>query len=334
MLVKIGVEKNCNERAKSLSGWVPSDLVSLKRELENIGVKSGQNMTDSDFLSAVKNVQPSAVREISVRIPNVKWSDIGGYDSVKEELQEMIEWPIKYREKYQEFGIKPARGVLLYGPPGCSKTMMAKAVANESSCNFISIKGSELFNKYVGESERAVRKLFKRARRASPCVVFFDEIDALAVARKNDSNNSVSDRVIAALLTELDGVDELSDVFVVAATNRPDIVDPAILRPGRFDKLVYVGLPEESARRKIFELNLQGEDLEFDGLVSKSGGFSGSEIAAVCADSKKAAFKEFLFKNTDKFLMTNEHVFTAIDKIKPVATEKLMAFYENFNDGK
>lgn len=329
--------------ALKMSGWVYADVMSLIRELENLAQKFGlgSTFTLNQIEQTLKKINSSAVREITIKIPNVKWSDIGGYDQVKNELKKLVEWPIKHKHLYEKLNVKPPRGILLYGPPGCSKTMMAKAVANEAACNFISIKGSELFKKYVGESEKSVRQVFIKARRAAPCVIFFDEIDALAVTRSSGaeakSGNSVSDRVIASLLTELDGVDELDDVFVIAATNRPDIVDPALLRPGRFDKKVLINLPDAAAKLKILELNLNSlpnfEKLRenFDQLIQKTANFSGSEIVSLCNLVKIEGITQMV-ENPDKAeagLEISDFV-AMCDKIKPVTDQQKISFYENF----
>ena len=335
---------NFEEIALSMSGWVFADVSCFLKQVERL---KAENIPVLDaYQAALKLVIPAAIREITVKIPNVKWQDIGGYEQVKSDLKKLIEWPIKHKIHYQKLNIKPPRGVLLYGPPGCSKTMLAKAVANESACNFISVKGSELFKKYVGESEKSVRNVFAKARRASPCVIFFDEIDALAVSRSGSSGDSgagsgsggkssnVSDRVIAALLTELDGVDELSDVFVIAATNRPDIVDPALLRPGRFDKKVFINLPDEKSREKILKINLKELDWEELGLdeqylgemIQKCEGFSGSEIVAVCNEAKIEMVSRMI-EGGGEGIDVNV-LLEMCSRIKPVATDEIMAYYE------
>src|SRR5881628_2839530 len=210
---------------------------------------------NADFLDALKEVEPSAMREVLVEVPDIKWDDIGGLEDVKEELREAIEWPLKYQELFTQMDAKPPKGLLLYGPPGTGKTLLARAVANESEANFISIKGPELLSKWVGESEKGVREVFRKARQAAPCIIFFDEIDAIAPTRGAGLGNShVTERVISQLLTELDGLEILTNVIVIGATNRPDIVDAALLRPGRFDRILYVPPPDRDSRIQIIKI--------------------------------------------------------------------------------
>lgn len=240
-----------------------------------------------DFLSALRDVEPSAIREVFVEVPDVGWDDVGGLSEVKARLEEAVEWPLKYGFLFEKAGVKPPKGILLTGPPGCGKTLLAKAIANESKVNFISVKGPALLSKYVGESEKGVREVFTKARQAAPCIVFFDEIDALASVRSATSSDSnVSERVLSQFLTELDGIDELKGVLVLGATNRPDMLDPAAVRPGRFDKIVEIPIPNQEDRERIFEIHLKnkpipaGISLKF--LVSATEGFSGAEIASIC----------------------------------------------------
>jgi transitional endoplasmic reticulum ATPase len=210
----------------------------------------------NDFKEALKEIQPSALREVMVQVPDIKWDDIGGLESAKQELIEAVEWPLKYPENFEKFGVKPPKGVLIYGPPGTGKTLLAKAVANESASNFIAIKGPELLSKWVGESEKGVREVFRKARQTAPTVIFFDEIDSIASTRGGgSSDNGVTQRVVNQLLTEIDGMEELTDVAVIAATNRVDILDPALVRPGRFDRHVKVEAPNEAGRLSIFKVH-------------------------------------------------------------------------------
>jgi transitional endoplasmic reticulum ATPase len=240
-----------------------------------------------DFVSALKEVEPSAIREVFVEVPDVRWEDVGGHGSLKNKLTESVEWPLQYPHLFEQAGTRPPKGILLSGPPGCGKTLLAKAIANESKVNFISVKGPALLSKYVGESEQAVRDVFRKARQASPCIVFFDEIDALVPTRAGGSTDShVAERVLSQFLAELDGLEELKGVLVLGATNRSDILDPAVLRPGRFDEMVEIPMPEKKDREDIFRVHLRNKPLEKDidpsDLAARSEGFSGAEIASVC----------------------------------------------------
>ena len=286
-------------------GFVGADLEALCREaammrLRNIFPEINFALTEipyeqisrlevqmSDFLSALCEVEPSAIREVFVEVPEVRWADIGGLEEIKARLQESVEWPLKYPELFKEAGIKPAKGILLSGPPGCGKTLLAKAIANETQVNFISVKGAALLSKYVGESERAVREVFHKARQAAPCIVFFDEIEALIPARGGSGTDShVSERVLSQFLSELDGIEELKGVLILGATNRPDMIDPAMLRPGRFDLVLEAPLPEEAARRDIFAVHFRnkpvGSGLDLEELAREVEGFSGADIESVC----------------------------------------------------
>src|SRR5581483_3261202 len=218
-----------------------------------------------DFLDVAKEMEPSAMREVFVEVPDVRWADVGGLEGAKQELREAVEWPLKYQELFEYSDATPPKGILLYGPPGTGKTLLAKAAANESEANFISIKGPELLSKWVGESEKGVREVFRKARQASPCIIFFDEIDAIAPSRGADFGDShVTERVISQLLTELDGLEILTNVIVIAATNRPDIIDVALLRPGRFDRILYVPPPDRDSRIQIIKIHTKKKPLAED----------------------------------------------------------------------
>ncbi len=256
----------------------------------------------NDFQESLKEIEPSAMREVLVEVPNVRWTDIGGLEEVKEELQEAIEWPLKYPEIFDHMNTSPPKGVLLYGPPGTGKTLLAKAVANESEANFISIKGPELLSKWVGESERGVREVFRKARQASPTIIFFDELDSITPVRGGGYGNShVTERVISQILTELDGLEELKDVIVIGATNRLDMVDPALLRPGRFDKLLSVPVPDLEARKEILKIHLKkkplAKDVNLEKLAEKTEGYSGADIAALCNNASMLVIKEHITKS-------------------------------------
>ncbi|MEM2820590.1 MAG: CDC48 family AAA ATPase, partial [Candidatus Bathyarchaeia archaeon] len=259
-------------------------------------------VTMNDFMEALKDVEPSAMREVLVEIPNIRWDDIGGLKDVKLELQEAVEWPLKYPEIFEHMDARPPKGILLYGPPGTGKTLLAKAVANESEANFISVKGPELLSKWVGESERAVREVFRKAKQAAPSIIFFDEIDAIAPIRGGGYGDSgVTERVISQLLTEMDGIEELRGVVVIAATNRPDIVDPALLRPGRFDKLLYVPLPDLEARKEILKIHLRkkplAEDIDIDELAKRTEGYTGADLSAICNTAVMLAIREHIMNS-------------------------------------
>jgi len=254
-----------------------------------------------DFLSAYREMQPSTLREVLLESPNVHWDDIGGLESVKQELQETIEWPLKFSKIYSHMKAVPPKGILLYGPPGTGKTLLAKAVATESQANFISVKGPEFLSKWVGESEKAVRETFRKARQAAPCVVFLDEIDSIAPVRGGFHDSNVTERVVSQLLTEMDGLEPLHNVTVIAATNRPDMIDPGLLRPGRFDRLVYVPPPDLQARKEILKIHTRGKplapDVDLDELAKKMENYTGAEIAAVCNEATMLAIRDIVLEN-------------------------------------
>ncbi len=291
--------------AEITHGFVGADLEALCREAAMICLRrimpdidfalsslpyeqiSKLEVRMEDFLAALKDVEPSAIREVFVEVPDVRWEDVGGLSEVKSRLIEAVEWPLRYGHLFEQAGIKPPKGILVSGPPGCGKTLLAKAVANESKVNFISVKGPALLSKYVGESERGIREVFRKARQAAPCIIFFDEIDALLPTRSAGSSDShVSERVLSQFLAELDGIEELRGVLVLGATNRMDMLDPAVIRPGRFDEIVGIPLPSQDDRREIFSIHLKKKPLvpgiDFSDLVARSEGFSGAEIASVC----------------------------------------------------
>ncbi len=299
---------NLDELAEITHGYTGADLAALAREaamnalrnfLPQIDLKTGTipaevlqklKVTRQDFLDALKEVQPSALREVYVEVPEVHWEDIGGLSEVKQQLIEAVEWPLKHPEFFEQMGIRPPKGILLYGPPGTGKTLLAKAVATESEANFITVKGPEVLSKWVGESERAIREIFRKARQVAPCVVFFDEIDAIAPARgMRYSDSGVTERLVNQLLTELDGITALKNVVVLAATNRPDILDTALIRPGRFDRLIYVPPPDLAARLEIFKVHTRrmplAEDVNLDELAKRTEGYTGADIEAVCREA-------------------------------------------------
>jgi transitional endoplasmic reticulum ATPase len=277
-------------------------------------------VTKQDFDEALKDVQPSAMREVLVQRPNVRWEDIGGLQGIKDELAEAIEWPLKHADLFAEADVKPPKGILLYGPPGTGKTMIAKAVAATSEANFISIKGPELISKWVGESEKGVREVFRKARQAAPCVVFFDELDAIAPRRGSEGDAHVTERVISQMLTELDGLEDLKGVVVIAATNRPDIIDEALLRPGRFDRILEVPPPDRDARKQIFQIHTKKKpldsDVKLDKLVEMTDGMTGAEIAAIVNAAAMTAIKEHIKQKGTKLKISMKHFEGAFSKIR------------------
>jgi transitional endoplasmic reticulum ATPase len=275
-------------------------------------------VTGDDFKNAQKEIQPSALREVLVQIPDIKWDDIGGLEDVKQELKEAVEWPLKHPDTFQRLGIRPPKGTLLYGIPGTGKTLLAKAVASESEANFISVKGPELLSKWVGESEKGVREVFRKAKQAAPTVIFFDEIDAIAGARSgNDTDSGVTKRVVNQLLTEMDGLEELEDVAIIAATNRPDILDAGLMRPGRFDRHIQVKEPDEEARLAIFEVHTKdmplSKDVDLKKLAKQTDGYVGADIESVCREAAMLALRD----NLEASEIPNKYFKDAIDKVKP-----------------
>lgn len=279
-----------------------------------------------DFLAALREVEPSAIREVFVEVPDVGWKDVGGMTEVRQKLVEAVEWPLQYASLFAAAGVRPPKGILLEGPPGCGKTLLAKAIANESQVNFISVKGPALLSKYVGESERGVREVFKKARQAAPCIVFFDEIDALIPTRSAGTSDShVSDRVLAQFLAEMDGVEELKGVLVLGATNRPDMLDPAVLRPGRFDEIVQVPLPDQQGRCEIFRVHLGGKPvnpgIDIEEMAVRSEGCSGADIAGVCHQAALTAVRRVVDSAHDgppdasKILLTADDLGAALDVV-------------------
>lgn len=299
----VGADLNalCREAAmKALRRYLPQ--INLEEEEIPPEVLDQLEVNNPDFLGALREIQPSAVREVFIEVPNVHWTDVGGLLEVKQELIEVVEWPLKKPKSFTRIGISPPKGVLIWGPPGCGKTLLARAVATESEANFISVKGPELLSKWVGESEKAIREVFRKARTAAPAIIFFDEIDAIAPTRGRSSGDShVTERVISQLLTEMDGLESMKDIIVLAATNRPDLIDRALLRTGRFDRFVYVRAPDAKSRKEIFDIYTDGMPLDSDvsigALVDQTEGYVGGDIEAVCREAGMRALREDLDAN-------------------------------------
>ena len=342
------LDKNVNIKqiSKTTHGFVGADLEvlckeaamrSLRRILPEINLEEEKvskevlqkiKITKNDFTDALKEVRPSALREVLVQIPDVSWDDVGGLDELKEELQEAIEWPLKHKEAFEYAHVKPPKGVLLYGPPGTGKTLIAKAVAKTTESNFISIKGPELLSKWVGESEKGVREIFRKARQAAPCIIFLDEIDALVPRRgSGNSDSHVTENIVSQILTEIDGLEELNNVLIIGATNRLDIVDPALLRPGRFDRVIEVPNPNIKGIEMIFKIHTKdkplSEDVNLKTISELSKGFSGAEIEEVCNRASLCGVKRFV-QNKDKLVktikITQKDFEKSIKEIKKVKT--------------
>lgn len=320
--------------ADSTHCYLYSDLEELCKIAK--GAEGGLDL--SSLRAGLSKFKPTAIRNATTPCPPLRWEDIGGVDNVKRELQESVIWPLEHRDKFKRLGIVSNKGAILYGPPGCSKTMLAQALATESGYNFISVKGPELFSKWVGDSEAAVRRLYSNAREVAPCIIFFDEIDGFASERSDNQSSSVGDKVVAQLLTELNGIEPLDNVFTIAATNRPDRVDSALMRPGRLDPAIYIPLPAESDRAEIFKVHMRPLALEFDDgktvemiaakLATKTNGYSGAEIANVCRVAGQFALRESL---------ENEHIHwrhfeLALDHVKPRTRIEHLKAYSRFHE--
>jgi transitional endoplasmic reticulum ATPase len=331
------LEAVCKEAAMS----------SLRRVLPEIDLSQASipaellnkiTVTMRDFEDALREVHPSTLREVLVESPNVHWDDIGGLQDVKQELKEAVEWPLKYREVFDRASARPPKGILLYGPPGTGKTLIAKALATESGVNFISIKGPELLSKWVGESEKGVREVFRKARQAAPCIIFFDEMDAIAPSRGSSLGDSgVTERMVSQILTELDGLEELRDVVVMGATNRADMVDTALIRPGRFDRMLYVPSPDLEARKEIIRIHTRGMplavDVSVDKLAEQTETYTGAEISALCSAASIVAIKEYVEahpdpddakKHKEELKVYNRHFEEAFNKVKPLSLQSIV----------
>ena len=321
-------------------------MAALRRVLPDVDLEAEEiprevlnniQVTKDDFKNALKDMQPSTMREVLIEKPNVKWEDIGALETAKQELKEAVEWPLKFGKVFEHMNARPPKGILLYGPPGTGKTLLAKAVATESEANFISVKGPEFLNKWVGESEKAVRETFRKARQASPCVIFMDEIDSIAPERGTGGDSNVTERVISQMLTEMDGLEGLNDVVVIAATNRPDIMDPALLRPGRFDKSIFIAPPDEASRASIFGIHTRGrplaDDVKLDDLAQRTEGCTGADISAICNEATMNAVRRLVSSGnipTDEEIanckVSMEDFEKSIDKFGPKSREKLSEY--------
>jgi transitional endoplasmic reticulum ATPase len=342
---------NLDELASVTHGFVGADLESLSKEaamnvlrkylpqmkldgeeqippniLEKLIVKQ------EDFMNALRNVRPSAMREVLVETPNVNWDSVGGLSDVKQELGEAVEWPMKYPESFKRMGIRPSRGVLLYGPPGTGKTLLAKAVAKESGANFIQVKGPSLLSMWVGKSEEGMRKVFERARQVAPCIIFFDEIDSLAGKRGIETGTKVTERVLNQLLAEMDGLEDLKDVLVVGATNRPDMIDSALLRPGRFDKILLVGAPEEKGRLNVLQIHTKNmpltKDVSLKELAKKTSGYTGADLEAVAREAAMLSLRESI----DSKEVSKKHFEEALKKVRPSVSKPMIEVYKKIEE--
>lgn len=338
---------NISKLAETTHGFVGADLAALCREaamnalrrvLPDIDLQEQRIapeildklfVTSNDFIDSMKSISPSALREVFIEVPNVHWGDIGGLQELKESLKEVVEWPLSNISSFQRIGVQPSKGILLFGPPGTGKTLLTKAVATESKANFISVKGSEILSKWFGESERKIAEIFKKAKQASPCIIFFDEIDAIAPIRGSAAGEPrVTERMVNTILSEMDGLEELRGVVVIGATNRPDLMDPALLRPGRFDEVVLVPPPDENARKEILKVHVGNmaldDDVKLKELAKKTEGYTGADIEVLCRKAGMIALHE----DMDISKVSYRHFKAALKKINPSTTPKTREYYE------
>jgi len=340
-----------DEIASMTHGFVGADIESLAKEaamgvlrklLSKINLDQEEQIPPeileklvikkNHFMDSLKVVRPSAMREVLVETPNIGWENVGGLDKIKQELKEAVEWPIKYPGTFKRMGIRPSRGILLYGPPGTGKTLLAKAVAKESEANFIQVKGPSLLSMWVGKSEEGMRKVFERARQVSPCIIFFDEIDALAGKRGVETGTKVTERVLNQMLAEMDGLEDLHGVLVIGATNRPDMLDPGLLRPGRFDKIFLVPAPEESGRNRILKIHTKNMPLDknvhLSDIAKKTAGYTGADIEALVREAALIALRE----SKEAKIVKKKHFEEALKKVKPSVSKPILEVYKKIED--
>ncbi len=342
-------EVRLEDIAERTHGFVGADISALAREAAMKALRrylpqikldeavpreilNSMKVTSSDFEASLKDVEPSAMREVLVELPEIVWDDVGGLEVAKKEIIEAVDWPLKSPEKFEKMGIRPPKGILLYGPPGTGKTLLAKAVANECSANFISVRGPQLLSKWLGESEKAVREVFKKARQVAPCILFLDELDAIAPIRGMELGSKASERVVNQLLIELDGIEILKNVVVIAATNRPEIVDPALIRSGRFDRLVFVGPPNRTERIEIFKIHLKNipvaDDVNAEELADLSENYVGADIESLCREAVMLALRE----DFDSEKVEMRHFRDSFKKVRPALVEGMVEYYEKLQD--
>jgi len=338
-------EKLLEELASVTHGFVGADLAALSREaamkalrrylpeidLDNpipTEILEKMHVSNEDFFSALKEIEPSSLREVTIEIPNVKWEDIGDLEAVKRELTEAVEMPVNNPEVYERMGLKPSRGILFFGPPGTGKTLLAKAVATESQSNFISIKGPEVMSKWVGESEKAVREIFKKAKQSAPTIVFLDELDAIAPRRGMFASSGVTDRIVNQLLTSMDGMETMKGVVILAATNRLDIIDPALLRPGRFDRIIFIGPPAKEARLKILKVHTRkmpiARDVDLEAIAERTENYTGADLENLVREAGLEAVRQ----NLDAKTVTMEDFEKAMRRVKPSLDAETIKYYE------
>ncbi|MCK4380649.1 MAG: AAA family ATPase, partial [Candidatus Lokiarchaeota archaeon] len=322
----------CREAAMSaLRRYLPK--IDLESDMIDPELLEQIEVTKEDFEEALKEVLPSGIREVFVEVPNVPWEQVGGLDDLKQKLVEAVDWPLSHPTIFTRMGINPPKGILLYGPPGCGKTLLARAVATESKANFISIKGPELLSKWVGESEKAIREVFRIAKQASPCIIFFDEFDSIAPSRgRHTSDSGVTEKVLSQFLTELDGLEVMKDILVIAATNRPDILDPALIRPGRIDRILLVPLPDEKGRLEILKIFTKemplASNIKLEDLNDTINGFSGADIETWCREAAMIALRE----NIRARKISLEHFKEARKELNPTLTKEVLEWYEKFGE--
>jgi len=296
---------------------IPSDII---QEL---------NISDDDFTQAINLIEPSAMREVMIEIPNIKWDDVGGLDEIKQELKEAVEWPLLHKELFEKAGIRPLNGILLFGPPGCGKTLLAKAIASETNSNFITVKGPEVFSKFVGESEKFVRNIFRKARQAAPSIIYFDELDAISSVRGVSEGTALRDSIVNQILVEMDGIENRKGVVVIASTNRPDMVDSALLRPGRLDRLLYVTAPDLKSREEILKVHTKdmplADNVSLKHLAQVTDGYSGADLENLCREAGMEAIREAMY-DLDK--IEYRHFEISLNRIKSTLTQSVVQRYE------